>query len=170
MSQNIMVVYQSSTGFTKQYAEWIAAKLGCGVQDVKKVSQSEVQQCDCVIYGGWIMGGMIVGLDKMRKLQPAKLMVFAVGASLDEEETRDGIRKNNQLKEEPFFYMEGGFRFEDLKLPVRMMLKALKKSAAKKENPTKQDRFMAEVLGTSFDHSNQKYVEPLIEAVKQTIS
>ena len=38
MNKQILVVYKSVTGFTKQYAEWIAEKLNCSAVELKKVS------------------------------------------------------------------------------------------------------------------------------------
>lgn len=122
-----IVVYQSSTGFTKQYAEWIATELGCKAK---------------------------------------QLVTFATGASPDGENTRKAIETQNNLGEEPWFYMESGFRFDKLNLFVRMMLKAMKKSVAKKKEKTEQDRYMEKVLGTSFDHSNPNYCTSLVSYVR----
>lgn len=161
-----IVVYQSSTGFTKQYAEWIATELGCKAKELKKVSETEIASYDCVIYGGWIMGNTIVGRDKIKKMNPKQLVTFATGASPDGENTRKAIETQNNLGEEPWFYMESGFRFDKLNLFVRMMLKVMKKSVAKKKEKTEQDRYMEKVLGTSFDHSNPNYCTSLVSYVR----
>ena len=65
-----LVIYQSSTGFTQKYANWIAEELSSDAKELKKVSVNDVQNADRIIYGGWIMGGMIMGLDKIRKMNP----------------------------------------------------------------------------------------------------
>ncbi|NLG04475.1 MAG: hypothetical protein GX567_11715 [Clostridia bacterium] len=162
-----MVVYQSSTGFTKQYAEWIAADCGCEARDIKKVSADEVSQSDRVIFGGWIMGNMIMGLDKIKKMNPRQLIVFAVGGSPAIDDIVNTIREVNHLEDSPFYYFEGGFHFEQLNLPTKMMLKALKKSIEKKADQTEQDKYMARSLGTSYDHADRKYIEPLLENIRE---
>lgn len=163
---NKLVTYTSSTGFTKQYANWIAKELKAEVKELKKVKASEIEQYECIIYGGWIMGNMIMGLDKIKKMNPKNLVVFAVGATPDSHTIREGIKTQNHLEDIPFYYFEGGFRFEQLNFMVRMMLKTLKKSTAKKENKTEQELYMEKVLGTSFDHADKKYIVPLITDVK----
>lgn len=157
-----LVLYQSQTGFTRQYAQWIASDLKCEARDIKKCPESEIRQYDCIIYGGWIMGNMIMGLDKIKKLAPSRLIVFAVGSSPDSDFLRNTIQEQNQLGEAPFFYMEGGFHFEQLNFLTKMMLKTIKKSVAKKQDKTEQDLYMEKILGTSFDHSNRKYIEGVI--------
>lgn len=65
--------------------------------------------------------------------------------------------------------MEGGFQFEKLGFIKRSILKMIKKSIAKKENKTEQDLYMQDVLGTSFDHTNIKNIEQLVDYIKQRI-
>lgn len=163
-----IVIYQSSTGFTKQYAQWIAEELGCNVLDMKSVSKESINQYEHIIFGGWIMGNMISGLNKIIKMNPKKLTVFAVGSTPASEEVEKAIRTQNHLEETPFFYFEGGFHFEKLSFPVKMMLKMMKKSVAKKENKTPQDEYMVKILGTSFDHTDKKFIAPLIDIYKGT--
>ena len=52
-----IVVYQSGTGFTAKYADWIAKDLGCEAKEYKHVNPGELAGFDMVIYGGWIFGG-----------------------------------------------------------------------------------------------------------------
>ena len=77
-----IVIYKSSTGFTKQYAERIAEEMGIKAVDINKVSTINIADYESVIFGGWIMAGNISGLDKIKQLKPKKLIVFAVGSSL----------------------------------------------------------------------------------------
>ena len=161
------VFYTSETGFTKQYAQWIAAALQCPCLSAKAVSAQSVASYDTVIYGGWIMGSGITGLDKMRPMVKGKLVVFGVGSSPKSEAVEKAIQQQNHLDGLPFFYMEGGFHFEQLGFMKKTMLKMVKKSVEKKENKTEQDLFMVKVLGTSFDHSDIHNIDPLVEACRE---
>lgn len=161
-----LVVYQSSTGFTAKYAAWIADALSCEAKELKRVSAGEVAQYDSIIFGGWIMGGMISGLDKMRKMNPAQLAVFAVGASAPKEEVQEQIQAQNHLDKEPFYYVEGGLNFEKMSFFPKMMLKMMGKSIAKKENKTEQEKEMAQIFSGSFDHSDKMQIEPFISLLK----
>lgn len=160
-----VVVYQSSTGFTKQYAEWIAQELNCNVYSIKEVSKAVIDDSDEVIYGGWIMGNMIMGLDKIRKMSPKKLTVFAVGSMPPSEQVEKTIIEQNSLGDLVFQYFQGGFHYDKLSLPIRLMLKAVKGAAAKKESKTEQDKYMENVIGTSFDASDRSMVSSLLEKI-----
>ncbi|CDM68018.1 Hypothetical protein CM240_0854 [Clostridium bornimense] len=151
-----IVIYKSSTGFTKQYAEWIAEEMGIKAIDINKVSTINISDYEYVIFGGWIMASNISGLDKIKQLKPKKLVVFAVGSSLYSEELKNQILKQNNIEEKSFFYMPGGIRFEKLNFIVRFMLKKIRKSVAKKENKSEQEAV------SSFDISDKKYITPLI--------
>ncbi len=161
-----LVVYQSSTGFTKQYADWIAQELHTEAVELKQAGRMDLSQYDRVIFGGWVMGNTIVGLDKVRHLRLKDFIVFAVGLSRDSQENRNVIVSVNKLEDIPFFYMPGGMRFDKLNFFVRFMLKKIKKSIAKKEQKTEQDMYMEQVLGTNFDISDKKYIGDLTGFVR----
>lgn len=157
-----VIVYQSHTGFTEQYAKWLADVLGCSCQPLKQISGAKLREYDRVIFGGWIMGNMIMGLDKLRTMA-VPYAVFAVGSTPPYDEVIAKIKEQNKMEDTPLFYVEGGFRFERLSFPQKILLKALKKSTAKKENRSRQEDFLVQILGTSFDHSGKEQLAELIE-------
>ena len=75
-----VVIYESGTGFTKQYAQWISEELHCDCVKRKKISKKEILNYDRIIYGGWIFGGQIMGLKEIREIS-SPFAVFAVGCS-----------------------------------------------------------------------------------------
>ncbi len=102
----VLVTYQSKTGFTKKYAEWISEELKCDLKELKSVK--EVNNYDLVIHGGWIMGGIIKGVKKIKKINSKKLIVFGVGLTPKKDINIDKMIKDNKLEDTPFFYFEGG--------------------------------------------------------------
>lgn len=156
-----IVLYESGTGFTAQYADWIAKTLDCNCLPLKEFSAKK-ETYDRIVFGGWVFGSNIMGLDKLQKLGLKPAAVFAVGASPNNDEICQQISSQNKLKELPFFYFQGGFRFEKLSFIQRSMLKMVKKSVDKKEDKTPQDIFMSQVLGTSFDACDKTAVVPLV--------
>ncbi|NLI22342.1 MAG: hypothetical protein GX418_12465 [Clostridiales bacterium] len=163
---NTLVVYTSKTGFTKQYAEEIAARLGCEAMPAGSVPVERLAKADVVVYGGWVFAGKVNGLAKARPLVRGKLIVFAVGATRAPEMDLDALRTANALEKEPLFYLEGGFRFDRLGMLMRFMIKTLGRMAAKKENPTEQDRMMAGMNGANFDYYDAQAVAPLVAAAQ----
>ena len=167
--ENLMktvVIYESGTGFTKQYAQWISEELHCDCVNRKKISKKEILNYDRIIYGGWIFGGQIMGLKEIREIS-SPFAVFAVGCSPSNfEEVNNQIKIMNTVGLEnqiPFFYLEGGLHFEKLGFFKKFILKAIKKVVNQKIEKTRQEEFMAQNLATSFDHSSKNQIKPLVE-------
>lgn len=163
----IMVVYESKTGFTAKYATWIAQELSCEAKELKRVSGNEIAECDMVIFGGWIMGGNISGLNKIYNMNPKKLIVFGVGSMPACEAQKNQIMQQNALEQTPFFYFQGGLCFERLGFFSKMMLKMVHNSLKKKQNKTEQEEEMVKLFAGSFDHSDIGSIEPLVAFVKE---
>lgn len=163
----IMVVYQSKTGFTQKYATWIAQALSCEAKELNRVSNAEIESYDTVIFGGWIMGGKISGLNKIRSMNPKQLIVFAVGSSPDCEAQRNQLKTQNALAETPFFYFQGGLCFEKLGFFSKMMVKMANNALRKKENKTEQEEELVKLFDAgSYDCSDIGAIEPLVALVK----
>ena len=171
-----IVIYESQTGFTAKYAQWIAQELGCECKYRKDIASDELKNYETVIYGGWIRANKIVSLSKtQKKIKPS--VIFAVGSTPAYEEVIEEIKKSNKIYSSqqqgpkictPFFYFEGGFDFEKLSSFQKKILLVMKKQVAKKENKTRQEIFMVENLGTSFDHSSKDQIIPLVDFVRAT--
>lgn len=169
-----IVVYNSRTGFTKKYAEWIAAELECDTITYKDYIKHPVD-CEILIYGSSVMGGLIKGLKKIRKVRHYKhMIVFATGLTPPEaKEITEQIKRNNFMPEEqeqiPFFYFQGGLSFDELGFISRNVLKRIGSMLSKKKDKTQDDILMAEMLKQSADYTDQEYMKPLIYAVKEKI-
>lgn len=158
-----IVIYESNTGFTEQYAKWIAEALQCESKSLKQVSEKELSNYDSVIFGGWILGNMIQGLEKAEKMTSSIQAVFAVGSSPSSNTVISAIREQNKLTDMQLFYLEGGMRLERLGFIYKTMLKMVGKVITKKKEKTPQEEFMEQALSGSFDHSNKAQIEPIIK-------
>ena len=133
----VLVTYQSKTGFTKKYAEWISNELNTEIKDIKNVDN--LNKYDLIIYGGWILGGMIMGLDKIRKLNPKKLVVFGVGYTPKDKVNIEDMTKLNNLGNIPLFYYEGGTNPKKMGFIGRMIVKMVTKEKIEyKDNTSKE--------------------------------
>ena len=159
-----IVVYTSKTGFTAKYAKWIAEELGCEEKALKEVDMSTLKEYDQVIYGGWLMGGMVSGLDKIRNANVRNLVVFGCGMAAPNEEVRETVAKQNQLSVKDFFYLEGGYKPEKVGFLGRMMIKMVIGSICKKENKTEDDLRMLETAKGA-DRTKKDAVVPLVAYV-----
>lgn len=144
----MLVVYQSKTGFTKKYAEWIAQELSCSMKSIKEVKEEEILSYDLIIYGGWIMGNMISHLESVRKIPVKKLVSFGVGFS-KKGECEAAIAEVNKLGDTPFFYMEGGLNPKEMGFFSRFIVKMVTKKPV-----------------TYTDNTDKKYAMALVDYVK----
>lgn len=165
-----IVVYTSGTGFTEQYAKWISQELECDCVPLKKVSVQNLSSYDKVIYGGWVFGGMVMGLNKILSCGIKPVAVFAVGATpAGTEGVEQQIRKANTLSEEiPLFYMEAGFNYDRLGFFKKFILKMLLKSLEKKESRSENEEIMLSALKNGSDNSSKEQTEPLVNLVRNS--
>lgn len=157
-----IVIYESKTGFTEKYARWIAEELHCEARALKSISGQGLLEYDTVIFGGWIMGNHIMGLDKLLSRQHPSVIVYGVGASPAAQETAALIRQQNSLGDIPFFYFQGGIAYEKLGRLTGYMLRFMGRQLAKRRDRTEQETDMAKLLSGSFDHSDRAAVTELV--------
>jgi menaquinone-dependent protoporphyrinogen IX oxidase len=171
-----IVVYKSKTGFTKRYAEWIAKELNCKAVPVKEVTSNSLQPYQTIIYGGRIMAGQIVGLKKFKQALSGypdkKLIVFATGMTSSETYVaNDPIRNANFSEEEknriPYYYFQGGLNYEKMSLGAKLVMKMVASSAAKKKDQTSEERVKAESMRKSCDYSDRKFIDPLLQYIRE---
>ena len=170
----VLVVYTSQTGFTKRYAEWIAEKTGADILDLKdarKKKDSFYDEYQAIVYGGWIMAGNTVKvkwfLNKAASWTGKKLAVFCMGGSPNDnpdiEVTLHNMLSDDQRKIIRAFYCQGGFNYEKMNGPSRLAMKMFVSALKKKKDQTEEEKIMAEMIATSYDISDEKYIEPIIE-------
>lgn len=156
-----VVIYQSGTGFTAKYAGWIAERLGCEAKEYKSMGSEELTDYDLVIYGGWILGGMVFGYDKIKKLNLKNVIVFGVGMTIPSEELAVKIAEQNQIPRERFYYYEGGYAPQKVGFMKRMLMNMIKKSIEEKKNKTADEMHTLETFKGA-DNTNKEAIEDLV--------
>ena len=171
-----LIIYTSQTGFTKKYADWIAKRLQADlldVRDAKKKKMSDFDSYDAIIFGGWAMAGKVTKskwfLGKAPAWKDKKLALFCVGASPKENPDVEASLKNLLTDEQRgyirTFYCQGGLNYGRMKAPSRLAVKALVSMLNKKKDASQKEKDMAEMLSHSYDISDEKYIEPIVEYV-----
>ena len=157
-----IVVYESGTGFTAQYAAWIAEKLQCESIALKNIKTINPADYDQVIFGGWMCAGKVMGYDKFKVLNAKNVVLFAVGMAPSVPDVANKIIKENGFDAERFFYFEGGYRPEKVNFIMRTMMKMLKKSIEKKAEKTEEDLYIIKIFHGA-DNAKKEAVKPLVE-------
>ena len=149
------IVYQSKTGFTKQYAEMLGGSEHLEVLPLKEAEQ-KLSSGTPVFFLGPLSAGRIVGLERARK---AFLLrgVCGVGMSPPSPELPEKLRQDNQLDGLPVFYLQGGWAPDRVSPMTRAMVNLVTRSTrkalqAKGADRTPQEDAMLDMLlhGGSF--------------------
>lgn len=175
MSKNkIVMVYRSKSGFTKNYATWIAKELDCDLLERSKVSITDLLHYDTIIYGGGLYAGGIGGVKlitkNLEKLKDKKLIVFAVGATPNRKETTKELFEMNipanARSYVQFFYLRGGFDFSRLDLFNKFLMTLMKIKIKATKNQTADQKGMLASYSHPLDLTNIKNIEPLIKCAR----
>ena len=169
-----LIIYTSQTGFTKKYADWLVQKTGGDLLDLKdaqKKNDAFFEGFEAIVYGGWVMAASVVKvkwfLNKAASWKGKKLAIYCVGGSPNDNPDVEVMLKNMLTDEQReyirAFYCQGGFNYERMNAPSRLAMKMFVSALKKKKDPTEEEKIMTEMVAKSYDISDEKYLEPLIE-------
>ncbi len=174
MKQPILVTYRSVTGFTQQYAQWIAEALGGACRPLADLSKDDMAAYGTVIFGGRFHAGSVDGLKQAKALAAAcqvpRFLVFATGATPAAAQDQIAAAWAANLTPEeaahiPHFYFPGGLRYEAMPLGDKLMMKAFSAMIRRKKNKTPDEQAMAEAITASYDLSAREHIAPLVDCV-----
>ena len=166
-----IVIYNSQTGFTKRYSQWIAEKANADCLEYSEAKKANLDSYDAIVFGGWAMAGSISKLKWFKKnisrWSDKKLAVFCVGASpINNPEIDEAIPKNfteEELKIVKWFYCPGGLNYEKMSVKSKAMMKMFVKMLNANKNKTEADLEQIRMVSSSYDISDIEYIEPIIE-------
>ncbi|MHB8131815.1 MAG: flavodoxin domain-containing protein [Mobilitalea sp.] len=172
--ENAIVLYNSSTGFSQKYAEWIAEELSCKALSIKDVNINELINCKTIIFGGGLHAGHINGLKAVKNsimsLKNKNIVIFATGATPEEALKNEDIINTNFSSEEneiiSFFYFQSGINYEKMSIGNKGMMGIFKTVLRFSKEKTPEEQGMSDTITCSNDHSNKEYIKPLIEYLK----
>ena len=156
----MIIVYESKTGFTKRYADMLAAKLGIKALRVKDFSEQNKREE--IIFLGWMKAGKIQGLNKMRKYNIR--VVCGSGTGRTAEPSAETVIARNKIGDIPFFYLRGGcYPLKSLKgmdkILMSMFVKMLK---SRKDKDEKIDESIANIEN-GFNGVKEENLEPVLK-------
>ena len=159
----MVIVYESKTGFTKRYAEMLAAKTGLKVFHVKEISK--LSQDEEIIFLGWIKVGKIQGLNKVRKYNVKAVCGSGTGRTA-EPDVETVVARNN-IKGIPFFYLRGGcLPLKKMKGMDRIMLSMFVKMLKSRKDKDERTEESIDIIVNGFDGVKEENLEPLLEWLK----
>lgn len=172
----MIVIYKTKYGSTKAYAEWIAEELGCEAVNVKDIKADELSKYNTIVYGGGLYAEVINGVSlitkNFEKLKDKKIVIYTTGITpLECREYYDKlvIEKNfkpEMLEKIKVFNFMGKMIIDELSIPHKMALKALKKIMSDKQNPTEMEKLLISLCEKSGDFSDRNQIKELVEYIK----
>ncbi len=171
----IIVIYNSQTGFTKRYAKWIAKAAGADCLELSAAKKKDLSMYETIIFGSWACAGSISKISWFKgnidKWAGKKLIAFCVGASpIDNPEVEVALNQifnESEQKKVKTFYCPGGFNYEKMSAVSKFMMKMFIKTLKAKKDKTKEEQTMIKMISSSYDISDKKYIEPILQYLKE---
>lgn len=174
MLMKTIVIYTSQTGFTKRYAEWIAEATGADCLELSAAKKRDLTAYEAIIFGGWACAGSISKINWFKgnidKWSDKKLIAFCVGGGpIDNPEIGVALKQifnESERKRVHTFYCPGGFNYEKMSAPSRLMMKIFIKTLKAKKDKTESEQEKIKMISSSYDISDKKYIEPILQCLK----
>lgn len=170
-----LIVYHSSTGFTRQYAQWLAEELQADCVPLHRTGRLHLSQYECLIFGSWLKAAHIQKLKwfwmhtdpLMQKDNPPQRLVFFTGAMpLESEQTQTILQTAFQAHPDVHaFYCPGGLYYETMPIFSRMMLSIFRKMISSKSELNEEEQYLTDHIGHSFDLSDREYLQPVLKQI-----
>ncbi len=169
-----VVIYNSQTGFTKQYAEWIAEAAGADCLPLSKAKKKNLTAYEAIIFGSWVCAGTIKNLSWFKKnidtWAGKKLIVFCTGASPiispAIEAALKQVNSEPKMKQVKAFYCPGGLNYDKMSAPYGLVMKMLRRGLNAKKDKTQEDEEMIKMISSSYDNADKKYTEPILSCLR----
>lgn len=156
----MVIIFESKTGFTKRYADMLAAKTGLMVFRVKELSK--VNQDEEIIFLGWMKVGKIQGLDKLRKYNVKA--VCGSGTGRTAEPDTETVIARNRIEDMPFFYLRGGcLPLRELKGMDKIMLSMFVKMLKRRKDEDEKQEEAISIIENGFDGVKEENLLPFLE-------
>lgn len=121
------IVYTSTTGSCKKYAELLSARLHIPAHPLGK---EYVPDGTKIIYIGWLMAGKVMGYAKAAAKYDIGALV-QVGMSPASDKAEKTCREKNAVSSDTaVFTRQGGFNINKLPLPFKLIMKVKNKEIA----------------------------------------
>ena len=114
-------------------------------------------------YAEWISEEIHADILKLDEAKKKKTDYFETNPDVE-------VALHNMLTEEQrtyikLFYCQGGLDYDKMKLPSKMAMKAFLSVLKNKKDATEAEKEMASWIDHSYDISDKKYIEPIVEYI-----
>ncbi len=169
--QDILVVFDSKYGWTRQYAAWLGEDLRADVVERTAANREILEKYSKVVYGGGLYLGRIRGLRQVRaRLARPFAAVFAVGLALITQESTEQVRAANGVGYIPFFLLRGGMDMNALTWLDRRLMGGLRHMLRRKATLTESERELLGIWEHAADFADKATLAPLVALLEERTS
>ena len=114
-------------------------------------------------------GMLNVASVREKKLKEIAYLICRGGSPAGDPDVEDCLSRlltDEQRNYIKVFYCQGGIDYSKMKASSRFVMKTLASSLSKKKDATQKDRDMAEMISHSYDSSDEKYIEPIVQYIE----
>ena len=156
----MLIAYESKTGFTKKYAEMLAAKTGLKAFPVKELAN--LNKDEEIIFLGWMKAGKIQGLNNARKYKLVAVCGSGTGRTAGPD--TGTVVARNKIGAIPFFYMRGGcLPLKDMKGMDKILMSMFLKMLKGRKDKDEEIKESIAVIENGFDGVKEENLEPLLK-------
>ena len=166
-----LVIYESQAGSTKQYAEDIAKAVGADILPLKKFKAKMIPNYDVFVFGGWVRGSTIVGLNdflaEYDAMEGKDIIIFSSGMSMTSPETRKNMISANilDLYHVRYYQFQGSFDFSKLSLKNKFLFNAAIRQVENDPNATADMKMVSYVKDHPVNFYDQEKVNRVIAVI-----
>ena len=167
------IVYTSQTGFTRRYAELLAAKTDLPAYDAK-TAKRQLPRGSEIFYMGWLIAGEVKGLKAALDRYTVRGVAIVGISPQANGELWTEARINGGASDDGgrIFYLRGGYAPEKLGGIYRLMMGHMAKTVirqveAKGAEATELDREMAEVFRHGGDYVREEALEEIAAWIRE---
>lgn len=166
-----LVLYESKVGSTAKYAEDIAKRVNAEIAPLKKFKLKKMKEYDTIVFGGWIKGGNIQGINKFLQywdhVSDKNVLVFGCGMSIPTKEARQNLIDQNLLDmyHLRFYQLRGSFVFEKLG-PLEKFLIKNSVNQLSKDSEDENTRTIANILEQPIEFYDSEKVNRIVSVIE----
>ncbi|WP_068781724.1 flavodoxin domain-containing protein [Paenibacillus sp. GM2] len=168
----IAVIYKSTYGATKKYAEWISEELGADLIERDSAKANMLIDYDIIMYSGGIYASSISGSDLVSKNACKHLIVFTVGLTnpetMDYTDIMHRAFPNQNIQPQKVFHLRGAIDYGKLGFLHRNLMKMLNKAVEKKAESemNEVEKVIKDTYGKQVDYINRESIRPIIAYIQ----
>ncbi len=150
------VIYKTSNGHTKAYAEYISQNIESDIFEVSDIKNKDLSEYNTIIFGSPIYAGMIKGAKEYKKIVSKygdkNLILFVVGMSDPEdkeywEKTLEANFKDSDVEEKSMlFLLQGGVNVDKLGFFSKKIINSILNKTKSKPQLTENDKNFIEMV------------------------